>query len=294
LIRKSIEYLGYIISEKGISPDTSKIEKIKDWPFPRTGTGILSFLGFCNYYRRLIPHFAEWAAPLYAVSREVEVWETPELLEAFGKLKEASCSVDVLKIPDPAKTFILETDASNVAVGAVLKQKGEEEECPVYYYSQILSKSEQNYSVYEKELYAVVRACESFRVFLLGTPFILRSDHKALASLFCSDLKTSPRVVRWIMRLQEYPFTVEYIPGKENIVADALSRIPWPMHSLPSDSPSDSAAGADFVSDVRADHDSGDEEEDSVAYSVVDSDFAFPVVSSDSSLISVEELVIEQ
>ena len=231
LFRKSIEYLGHIISESGVAPLTEKIDKVRQWPFPGTGLEMLSFLGLCNYYRRLIEHFAEWAVPLYAVSQENEITKTPELEVAFEKLKTAVCDIPTLQIPDPEKPFIVETDASGVAIGAVLKQNGSEKEVPVSFYSQSLSKSERNYSTYEKELYAVVKACEAFRVFLLGTQFTLRTDHKALASIFSSDLRTSSRIVRWVLRLQEYPFVVEYFPGKENVVADALSRIPWPARA---------------------------------------------------------------
>ena len=185
----------------------------------------------------MIPRFAEYAAPLYAVSRENKVLKTRELEENFEKLKNLICSTDVLRIPDPEKPFILETDASLIALGAVLKQIENEKEFPFSFFSRALSKTERNYSTYERELYAVVKACESFKIFLLGALFTLRTDHKALASLFHSTLKTSSRVVKWVMRLQEFNFVIEYLAGKENVVADALSRIPWPFQCVDMNDP---------------------------------------------------------
>ena len=116
LFRTFVEYLGHIISDKGIAPDPKKIEKIRDWPAPETGNGLLSFLGFCNYYRRLIPHFAELSAPLYAVAQQKKIDMNAILLDAFVKLKDAMCATVSLRIPDPKSPFILETDASNVAL----------------------------------------------------------------------------------------------------------------------------------------------------------------------------------
>ena len=252
LFRTVVEYLGDIISEKGIAPDPKKIEKILDWPAPTTGIELLSFLGFCNYYRRLIPHFADLSAPLYAVAQEKKLALSSDLLNAFVNLKTAMCASVALRIPDPCSPFIVETDASNVAIGAILKQKDQEGEYPVSFYSQGLTKPERNYSTYERELYAIVRACEAFKVFLLGAPFLIRTDHKALAAIFTSELKTSSRVVKWVMRLQEFSFKIEYITGKENFAADKLSRIPWRLEcpneeSLPS--PSDSECALSDLSD---------------------------------------------
>ena len=128
LFRDSIDYLGHVISEKGIAPDPKKIEKIKQWPFPITGLEMLSLLRLCNYYRRLIPHFSEWAAPLYRISRETKIAANAELQLTFNRLKTAACAVPSLKIPDPNKAFMLETDASGIAEGAVLKQTGDQGE----------------------------------------------------------------------------------------------------------------------------------------------------------------------
>ena len=147
---------------------------------------MLSFLGLCNYYRKLIPHFAEISAPLYAVTQETKLEMNSDLMKAFDALKSAMCPAAALRIPNPEQPFILETDASNVALGAVLRQGDPGESFPVAFFSIGLTKPERNYSTYERELLAVVKSCEFFRVFLLGAPFTLRTDHAALAAIFTS------------------------------------------------------------------------------------------------------------
>ena len=239
---------------------------------PSTGLEMLSFLGLCNYYRNLIPHFADFASPLYAVGRDREIKLSQTISENFEKLKFAACRVPSIRIPNPDKPFIVETDASIVAIGAVLKQEGKKGEYPVSFYSQGLTKPERNYSTYERELYAVVKACEAFRVFLLGNTFTLRTDHKALAALFNSHFKNSSRIVKWILRLQEYPFTIEYFAGNENIVADALSRIPWPMQ---------------IIENSHENSDS-DEEFGLLCNDMVDADEAFLSVVSPEPVVSVQ------
>jgi hypothetical protein len=229
IFQKRILYLGYEISEAGLHTDPAKVEKVLQWPFPETGIDMLSFLGLCNYYRSLIESFAEIADPLYRVAQQPRIEPTDQLVFSFARLKKALASAPVLRVPDSSLPFILETDASQIAVGGVLKQKFGEIEHPVGYFSKGLSKTERNYSTYERELYAVVRSCEAFRVFLYGQRFALRTDHQALMGLFNTKLSFSTRIVRWVMRLQPYSFTVTYIAGKDNITADALSRIPWPM-----------------------------------------------------------------
>ncbi|KAF0096477.1 MAG: hypothetical protein FD144_5878, partial [Rhodospirillaceae bacterium] len=224
---KKLPFLGHVLEDGHIEPDQSKLDRIRDWPFPRTGLEVLSFLGLCGYYRRFIDGYADESRPLYDVAQDKVVVPTAALERAFAKVKDMLCTTVAMHLPDPRADFILETDASMIAVGAVLKQTFDGLERPVSFYSQALSKSEKNYSTYERELYAVVRAIESFHVYLLGREFLLRTDHRALMGLFSSSLQTSSRVVKWVMRLQPYTFRIEIIPGKENIPADALSRIPW-------------------------------------------------------------------
>ena len=236
LCLREIEYLGHVVSEGRVRPDPAKVLKIVEWPTPRNGSELASFLGLCNYYRPLIAEFAGMADPLYkSVQLEPFEW-TRELERSFAELKRALASDCVVKIPQSDVAFALETDASLIALGAVLKQKfpvgGE---YPVSFFSRALTAPERRYSVYERELLAVVRACEHFRVFLLGRPFVVRTDHGAIKKIFTSKLRDSMRVEKWVLRLAEYEFSIEQIPGRENIVADALSRIP---DELPPPAPS--------------------------------------------------------
>ena len=170
LLMPEMVYLGYRVSRSGLAPDVAKLHRIREWPMPKSGAEVHSFVGLCGYYRTLIPHFAEMSASLYEVVREGAVVLTAEQLKSFADMKEALCSAPILRLPDPDKPFIVETDASAIAIGAVLKQKdGDESEYPVCWYSQSLHSSERNYSTFERELYAVVRSFEFFRVLLPET-----------------------------------------------------------------------------------------------------------------------------
>ena len=134
-----------------------------------------------------------------------------------------------MRLNDPERHFILETDGSCVAVGAVLKQRFDDTDLVhlVGFFSRAFTGSERNYSAYEVKLYAVVRAVEHFRMFLLGKEFLLRTDHAALRNLLRRDLPPTTRVERWILRLSEYNFKIEYQRGQDNIIADVLSRLPF-------------------------------------------------------------------
>jgi len=178
--------LGHVVSAHGIEADPIKIEKIRQWPRPTIGTEMASFLGLCNYYRDLVPSFADLSHSLYEVSRQKQIEWTEEMIDAFEKLKERMLTRPIVRLPNPQEPFILETDASTVAVGAVLKQLFEDTklEHPVGFFSRALTGSERNYSVYELEMYAIVRSVEWFRIYLLGREFLLRTDHRALVNLF--------------------------------------------------------------------------------------------------------------
>ena len=229
LFTDKVSYLGHIVSQNGLNADPSKLETIRLWPKPEKGKGLASFLGLCNYYRELIPSFAHVSDPLYKASRQEFIEWTPQLTASFEELKRQLLEPRIVRMPDPQRDFILETDASRVALGAVLKQKFDDTnlEHPVGFFSRSLTGSERNYVAYELEMYAVVRAVEHFRVFLLGKEFLLRTDHAALRNLLKRDLPPTTRVERWILRLSEYTFKIEHQKGQDNIIADVLSRLPF-------------------------------------------------------------------
>ena len=159
---------------------------------------------------------------------------TADLSTKFEELKALMLSAPVVRLPDVDGEFILETDGSKVAVGAVLKQQYDDTglEHPVGFFSRALSGSERNYAAYELVMYAVFRAVEHFRMFLLGREFLLRTDHAALAKLLRRDLPPTTRVERWILRLSEYMFRIQHQRGIDNVIADVLSRLPFTRGSV--------------------------------------------------------------
>lgn len=223
-LKKEILYLGHVVSKDGVLPDPEKITTIKNYPQPQNTEDVRRFVAFANYYRKFINNFAALAYPLNKLSRKNVIfnWDT-DCAIAFNSLKEKLISSPVLQYPDltDSNTFIVQTDASGFALGAVLaNQNGK----PVAYASRGLNKSEIIYPTIEKELLAIVWAVKHFRPYLYGRRFIIRTDHKPLVYLF-NMRDPSSRLLKFRLALEEYDFTVEYVRGKENAVADALSRI---------------------------------------------------------------------
>ena len=163
------------------------------------------------------------------MSRADEVIWTKDLESKFDKLKQPMLQPRIVRLPDPERHFIFETDGSRVAVGAVLKQRFDDTglEHPVGFFSMALTSSERNYAAYEVELYAVIRAVEHFRMLLLCREFFLQTDHAALRNLLRRDMPPTTRVERLILRLCEYNFKIEYQRGQNNIIADVFSRLPF-------------------------------------------------------------------
>ena len=138
--------MGHVVHKGKIAADQSELDKIREWPFPTTGTQMASFLGLCNYYPRIIPHLVDDAVTVYKQTMELRVLPMPELSDSFPKLNSYLCDSVALKLPNPEKPFLLETDASSVAVGAVLKQMDGEEEVSTLFYSLDLNSAQRNYS----------------------------------------------------------------------------------------------------------------------------------------------------
>ena len=222
-------YLGHVIGGGKVQPERAKIQAISDFTPPTTKKGVRSFLGITGYYRKFIPHYATIATPLTDLTRKSQpnkvVW-TPDCAESFQKLKNALCSVPILQSPNFDEKFILQTDASDRGIGAVLSQLDEDGmDHPVSYFSRKLLPREEKYATIEKECLAIKLGIHAFRTYLTGRYFSIQTDHRALEWL--DRIKDSnARLTRWSLFLQSYNFHIEYRPGKRNANADALSRSP--------------------------------------------------------------------
>ena len=221
-LRPELEYLGHIITAEGVKPNPAKTEAVKNFKQPKNVTEVQSFLGLAGYYRKFIKNFSHIAKPLTELTKKGNTFCWVEKhTKAFEQLKQLLCKAPVLRYPDYAKEFTLTTDASNVGLGAVLSQEGH----PCCFISRTLNGAEQNYSTTEKELLAIVWATQRLRQYLLGRTFIIQTDHQALKWLH-NVKNPSSRLLRWRLRLEEFRYrTIEYIKGKENKVADCLSRL---------------------------------------------------------------------
>eukprot|EP00731_Ephydatia_muelleri_P011389 Em0006g283a len=222
-------YLGHVVGSGLVQPERSKMQGVESFPTPTTKKQVRCFLGMTGYYRKFIPDYASIAAPLTDLTKNAApnqvVW-TDRCEGSFQKLKSLLCREPVLRSPDFTKEFVLQTDASDVGVGAVLSQLDEEgADHPVAYYSRKLLAREQKYATIEKECLAIKLATQAFRVYLLGRPFIIQTDHRALEWL--DRLReNNAKLSRWSIALQPFKFQVRHRPGKDNGNADCLSRLP--------------------------------------------------------------------
>lgn len=225
---KQLKFLGHVISRHGVEVDPEKTKAVNEFPVPRKQKHVRSFLGMANYYRKFIHNYAKIATPLNALLRhDVRFQWTSECQTAFETLKSALISAPILSYPDPQKSFILTCDASDKAIGYYLSQQSsDKKEHVIAYGGKALSKEEKRYTTSEKELLAVVKGVEAYRPYLVGGKFTIYTDHRALVWL--KSAKHTGRLERWALKLQEYDFEIIHRPGKNNFVADALSRRPYP------------------------------------------------------------------
>ena len=212
-----------------VRPEKGKIEAVADFPRPVTKKNIRSFLGLTGYYRKFISDYAMVALPLTDCTKNSApsniAW-TNACETTFAKLKWCLTTCPVLKSPDLSKPFVLQTDASERGIGAVLSQYAQDgEEHQVAYYSRKLLPREERYVTVEKECLAVKLGVQAFLVYLLGKTFIIQTDHRSLEWLHRLK-KNNSRLTRWSLALQLYCFTVEHRKGKDNGNADGLSRGP--------------------------------------------------------------------
>lgn len=232
--RTDISFLGHLVSNKGISIDPERTQGIRDFAAPRDAKGISRFLGMVNFYRKFIPNVAELAAPLNSLRKKGArfIWGE-EQNKSFETLKSAIMSPPVLRMPDFSLPFVLQTDASSVAIAAVLQQEVDGVRQPIAFASRTLTPQERKASsVYELECLAVVFGVDKFRRFLEHSEFLLETDNQALSWLLAHPRQLG-KIGRWVVKIAALKFRVQHIRGTQNVVADALSR----MFHEPSEEP---------------------------------------------------------
>ncbi len=222
-------FLGLLVFTNGLRMDPRKVDVIRSWEVPRSLTHVQTFIGFCNFYRRFIKNFSKIARSMVKLTRKDHPFEWTEACQtAFEELKQQVTAAPVLKHFDSTREAILETDSSNYVNGEVLSQYDDEGILhPVAFYSKNMVPAECNYEIYDKELLAIIRCLKHWRPELECTDISVKifTDHLNL-KYFMTIKKLTRRQARWAEKLSEYNFKIIYQPGKQNLKADALIRMP--------------------------------------------------------------------
>ena len=231
-VKTQVKFLGHLISDKGVAvpPEFSQI--IKDWPLPTTLKDLRSFLGKCNYYRSHFQNFAIVAAPLMShlkgaseSSRKLNLSEDPKAIASFNSLKELLMSPQLLAYPDfdSSEPFIVDTDYSHDRIGTVLSQIQNGVERPIAFNARRLKPSESQYASHKGELLALIFAIDTYKFFLPGRKFLVRTDNSALSWL---KTQKDPKgiLMRWLRILSTYEFDIQHRAGTKHGNADSLSR----------------------------------------------------------------------
>lgn len=220
-----IKFLGHILSERGVGPDPKYIQTVMEYPTPKSVKQVKRFVGMAGFYSKFIPNYAAMASPLNKFKCKGEKFKwTEEHGKAFDSIKSALCRAPTLHLPDFSGEFVLQCDASDVAISAVLNQKLDSGLVPIGYSSRKLSVLEAKYSIYERETLAVIYGCERFRSYLEHKEFTVHSDSEAVTWLRKHPRHTG-RIGRWALRLAPFKFKIVHIRGSSNVVADCLSRM---------------------------------------------------------------------
>ena len=227
---RQLKYLGFIVGKDGVGTDPTKTKVIAEATLPPTLVKLQSFMGMCQFYRKFIENFSKIAQPLTKLTRGKKkanelLDHTPESIAAFNLLKEKMTSLPVLAHPDHNKPFFVQTDASKIALGAILSQKDENGDLhPCMYASRQTQGKEPDWTTQEQELLAVKWAiCDVFRPYLEHRRFVVETDHNNL--IWLHKTKTTGKLARWVLALMPFSFDVKYRPGRKNQVPDYLSRL---------------------------------------------------------------------
>lgn len=214
-----VEYLGHVISREGVSTHPKKIEAVRDWPRPTTVTQLRSFLGMIGYYRRFVKNYGIICRPLHDMLKKEGFQWTDTQTTAFEQLKHSLITAPVMALPNFSEAFTLETDASGHGIGSVLMQKGR----PIAFFSKSLGSRSAASSTYDKEAMAILESLKRWRHYFLGTDLIIKTYQKSFK--YITEQKVSGGVQhKLLLKLLEFNYKIEYKKGKENKVADALSR----------------------------------------------------------------------
>nr|KYP31447.1 Retrovirus-related Pol polyprotein from transposon opus [Cajanus cajan] len=217
--------LGHIISSKGIEVDPAKVSVISQLPYPSCVREVRSFLSHASFYRRFVKEFSKKALPLSNLLwKEVDFVFDDRCKQAFDCLKEALTTTLIIRAPDWTVPFELMCHASNYALGAVLAQRVDKLPRVIYYASRTLVAAQENYTTTEKELLSIILALDKFRSYLLGSRVIVYTNHPALKYLL-KKFYSKPRLIRWMLWLQEFDLDIRDRSRAQNLVADHLSRI---------------------------------------------------------------------
>ncbi|MBW0546962.1 hypothetical protein O181_086677 [Austropuccinia psidii MF-1] len=222
----SVKYLGYVVSNEGLKMDQAKIQHIRIWPPPRNLKALQSFLGFANFYCRFIKNYSKKITSLTSFLKKDSCFPlNEEALSQFHQLKEAFTTAPVQSHFNPSLPTIVETDASDYSLGAVLSQVSDSGKHPIAFNSRKLIPADLNYEIHDKELLGIVWALKRWRDFLLplSSPFEVLTNHSSLQYLMSSKVLTSFQA-RWAEFLFEFHFSITYRPGRLATFLDALSR----------------------------------------------------------------------
>jgi hypothetical protein len=238
--KTEVEFLGHHVGRNGVRMMEDKVNAVAEWPVPKNVRDVRAFLGTAGYYRKFIKDFSRIAAPITGLTKDLVKFEWTSVHQAaFDQLKTAMQSAPVLVLPDPKLPYVVHTDASGFAVGAVLMQDQGKGLQPIAFLSKKMLDAETRYPVHEQELLAIIHALSSWRHYLHGAKFKVMTDHHSLR-YFKTQPLLSGRQSRWKDVIANFDFDIEYMKGADNPVADGLSRRPDHLHSssLLSSSPS--------------------------------------------------------
>ena len=222
---RRIEYLGHEISAQGVTPIRDKVEALTRFHVPTDRKALKRFLGMAAYYRRFVPHYAALAAPLDKLASPKSNFQwTQECDNSFKAIIKSIAKASTLALPDRSCSFLLHVDASGIALGAVLSQRhGDGRTEPVAFASRKLSSAEARYSAVDRETLALSWGMQYFKAYLLGRHCVVFTDHKPLLGLLTA-VHVTERQFRLLEPLADFHFSLQHLPGKENVTADALSR----------------------------------------------------------------------